>query len=60
MIVAVCTFSKWVEARSVRVLDSYHAALFLHEEIICRFGYPTAVRVDRGSEYAGEFARYCR
>ena len=31
-----------------------------HKHITCRFGVPSIVRVDRGTEYAGEFSKYLR
>ena len=33
---------------------------FVHEQIVCRFGVPTRLRVDRGSEFRGELVRYCK
>ncbi len=39
-------------------LNSHETATFFHAEIVCRYGVPTAVRSDRGTEYAGRFQRY--
>lgn len=58
IIVAVCAFTKWVEAAAVRNVDSATTARFLHEHIICRYGVPGIVRTDRGVEYRGRFDRY--
>ena len=60
IIVAVCLFSKWMEWALLRVVDSRHAAAFLHESIVCRYGTPAMVRTDRGSKYRGAFSRYCQ
>ena len=46
VIVAICVFSKWVEAKPIQ-LNSLNAAKFLHEEIVCRYGMPTAIRTDQ-------------
>lgn len=58
IIVAVDTFTKWVELGTVPALDSHHAAAWFHEHVVCRYGVPAAVRTDRGSEYRGEFDAY--
>ena len=60
IIVAVDPFSKWVEAAPLRALTSAACAEFLHDCIVCRFGVPAMVRTDRGTEYRGQFARYCK
>ena len=50
VIVAICVFSKWVEAKMIQ-LNSLNTAKFLHEEIVCRYGMPMAVRTDQGTEF---------
>ena len=47
-IVATCAMSKFVEAQPLAMLDSSATAQFLHSELVCRYGIPTAVRTDRG------------
>ena len=59
VIVAICVFSKWVEAKPIQ-LNSLNAAKFLHEEIVCRYGMPTAVRTDQGTEFQKHFEAYCK
>ena len=60
VIVAVDMFTKWVELAALLELNSFYTAQFLHDDIICRYGVPTIVRTDGGSEYNGKFAAYCR
>ena len=35
-------------------------ASWFHREVVCRFGPPYAVRVDKGKEFEGAFAEYLR
>jgi hypothetical protein len=59
--VAIDPFTKWVELGIMENLDSHCTTKFFHEDIVCRYGTPFAVRSDRGSEYKGRFHRYlCR
>lgn len=59
IIVAVDPFTKWVEASPISK-DSHNTANWFHKEIICRYGVPTVVRSDRGTEYSGEFDLYLK
>ena len=58
LIVAVCIFSKWVEAAPLPDRRSATIARWFHSEIVCRYGAPAMVRCDRGTEFRGAFARY--
>ena len=60
LLVAVDPFSKWVEARAVPSLHSWRAAEFLYDDLVARWGKPRWVRTDNGSEFAGDFAAFCR
>lgn len=60
MIVAVDSFSKWVEVGILRTRHSYEVAVWFHQNIMCRFGRPLVTRVDRGTEFAGVFREYLR
>ena len=60
MVIAADIFTKWPEYCILAHLDSYHVAAFIHEYIVCRYGVPTLLRVDRGSEFKGEVIRYCK
>ena len=53
--VAVDPFSKWIEARPIPSKHSWRVAEFLWEEIVCRWGRPSWVRTDNGTEFAGSF-----
>ena len=57
-LIAVCAYSKWVEVGAIPTLNSHETVRWFHEEVVCRYGVPLAVRTDRGLEYQGEFARY--
>lgn len=59
MVVAVCPFSKWVEASPLENKGSYTVAEWFHAQIVCRFGVPWGVRLDQGKEFRGAFEEYC-
>ena len=50
VIVAVCVFRKWARAKPIQ-LNSLDATKLLHEEIVCRYGIPTAIHTDQGTEF---------
>ena len=58
IVVAVDTFTKWVEARTVPMKKSTEMAIWFHSEVVCRYGIPAIVRSDRGTEYSGAFDTY--
>ena len=41
-------------------LDSLYMASQLHDKIVCRYGTPLVVRIDRGSKHKGRFSQYCK
>jgi len=47
-------FSKWVEAFPLRVTDSETLARVLVDEIVCRYGVPTYLHSDQGSNLNSE------
>ena len=48
IIVAVDTFSKWVELGTVTRLDSTNVTRWFHANIVCRYGLPGLIRTDGG------------
>ena len=60
LLVMVCASSKWVEAVPTKDRSSLTMTQAFHLHITCRFGVPSIVRVDRGTEYAGDFSKYLR
>ena len=57
ILVAIDYFTKWVEAASYYVLKAKHMALFLENNIICRFGVRKEIISDNGSHFEGEVRR---
>ena len=53
--VAVDTFTKWVEIGLLKSKAAIETAGWFEREILARFGTPNVVRTDNGTEYAGEF-----
>ena len=47
-------FSRWPEARPLKAANTNTVAMFLYEEIICRFGAPRILQSDRGTHYVNE------
>ena len=58
VLVCVDPFTRWVEAIPLPQLTSMCVTDAFHREITCRYGLCTAVKTDRGVEYAGAFKRY--
>ena len=54
-IIAIYGTSKWVEGRPIKTNNSKEAREFLFDDIIYRYGVPSAVRTDRGIEFMKEF-----
>lgn len=51
IVMAVCYFSKWIEARPVRTKEAVEVARFLYEDIICRHGCVAIQINDQGREF---------
>ena len=60
IIMAVDTFTKWVELEMVTCLDSTNITRWFHANIICRYRLPGLVRTHSGAEYKGKFRAYLR
>ena len=59
VVLMVDTFSKWVEIEAVPNKSALEMMKAMHKAIVCRYGIPTAIRTDKGTEYSGIFADYC-
>jgi transposase InsO family protein len=51
IIVAIDYFMKWVETKVVKVDNAEEVAIFIYEDIICRYGCPQRILSDRGSHF---------
>ena len=60
MAVAFDPVTRWVELGSVPHFTSHEVALWFYAEIVCRYGFPVVVQIDKVSEYKGEFDMYMR
>jgi cleavage and polyadenylation specificity factor subunit 1 len=56
--VAVCTFSKWVEASPIVDTTSESMVEWVHMNIISRYGKPSVIRTDGGPEFGKVFKEY--
>ena len=54
IVVAIDYFSRWPEARLLKVANTDIIVTFLYEEIICRFGVPRILQSDRGTHFVNE------
>ena len=54
IIVAIDYFSKWSEARLLKVANVDTVATFLYEEIICRFGILRVLQSDKKIYFVNE------
>jgi hypothetical protein len=60
ILVAIDHYSKWCEAKAIVDHGAKTAAMFLEDEIICRYGVPKFVLTDNGGEWVAEFDMMCR
>ena len=51
---AIDYFTKWVEATSYAGLTTARVAKFIRSHIICRYGVPHELILDRGAHFRGE------
>ena len=58
ILVAVDTFTKWVEIGTVQWLDSTHVTRWFHANTVCRYGLPDLVCTDGRAENKGDFKAY--
>lgn len=54
ILVAVDYVTKWAEARALREYNAKNVAIFLHENIIVRFGCHIELVLDRGTHFLNE------
>ena len=54
IVVAIDYFSRWLEARSLKVANVDTVTTFLYEEIICRFEALRILQSDRGTHFVNE------
>ncbi len=47
-------FSRWPEARPLKIANADTVAIFLYKEIICRFGAPRTLQSDRRTHFVNE------
>lgn len=58
ILLAIDPFTKWIELGVLDHLNSHETAVWFHNNIVCRYGTPYAVKSDRGVEFQGRFHRY--
>ena len=56
LIVAVDLFSKWTEAQAIESKHAFRTATWFYNSICARFGKPSFIRTDNGTEWGGEFS----
>ena len=54
IIVAVDYFTRWPEARPLKIATAVTAADFIYEEIICRFGTPKVIQSDHRMQFVNK------
>ena len=58
LIMAVCAYTKWVEAGALTGKSAKEVADWVHANIVYRFGVPLVIHMDRGMEFAARFKEY--
>ena len=54
MIVAVDYFSKWLEARPLRYVNTTSVATFIYEEIICQYELSAIIQNDQSTHFINQ------
>ena len=54
IVVTINYFSRWSEARSLKVTNANTVVTFLYKEIICRFEAPKILQSDRGTYFVNK------
>jgi hypothetical protein len=60
ILVAIDHYSKWCEAKVVANHGAKTVAMFLEDDVICRYGVPKFILTDNGGEWAAEFDLMCK
>jgi hypothetical protein len=60
ILVAINHYSKWCEAKAIADQGAKTAAMFLEDDIICKYGVPKFVLTNNGGEWAAEFEVMCK
>ena len=54
IVVAVDYFSRWPEAKALKVANADSVAKFIYERIICRYGTPSVIQTDQGTHFINQ------
>ena len=54
IVVVIDYFSRWLETRLLKAINADIVAIFLYEEIICRFGASRILQSNRGTHFVNE------
>jgi len=54
LVVAIEYFTKWIEAEPVAQITSHKVQHFVWKNIVCRFGIPTHLVFDNGTQFASQ------
>jgi hypothetical protein len=57
--VGIDVFTKWVEARPLKSKHAFRTSDWLYTDIVARWGRPSGLRLDNGSEWGAEFTALC-
>ncbi len=57
IMVAMDYFSRWPKVKPLKAANAETVAIFIYEEIICRFGPPRIIQSDRGTYFVNEVIR---
>jgi hypothetical protein len=60
IMVTIDHYSKWCEAKAVVDHGVKIVAMFLEDDIICRYGVPKFVLIDNGGEWGVDFDVMCK
>ena len=57
IISAICYFSKYCVTKAIKDFTAFTTAKFIFEEIICKYGMPSEILTDQGSNFEAELTK---
>ena len=60
IVVAVDPFTRWMEIALLPTRSSADVNTWFHDQVVCRYGTPTAVQSDHGNKFKGDFKAYLK
>ena len=60
IVVAVDPFTRWMEIAFLPMRSYAYMTTWFHNQVVCWYGTPTAVQLDHGNKFKGDFKAYLK